>query len=261
MSEEQLPTQPAPRPSPGESAKPTSLCEQITAALPAYSIGATDPEEEALVQAGLAACPQAADELAGYAALAAALHQSVAPVQPPSRLEAQLRAAIRQPVGTRPRQSAQHQSWRWAIMWRAAAVAAILLLTIFCWYALEQNRQLRRPVVATTLRQAIELPPAQAQSNASAQVRWDPESQVALLYANAFPPLQPDQVYQLWLNRDGVRQSGGLFTVDEDGAGLLLFPVDGPLDTLDAMGVTQEPAGGSPGPTGQPVVRRRFDGS
>jgi hypothetical protein len=80
-----------------------------------------------------------------------------------------------------------------------------------------------------------------------------------MLYAKEFPQLQPDQVYQLWLTDNGERESGGLFTVDQNGTGVLVFPVTRPMDSLDSMGITPEPAGGSPGPTSRPVVRRQFN--
>ncbi len=50
-----------------------SQCEMIRELIPAYSIGATDPEETRLVEALLPECPEAATELADYYELAEAL--------------------------------------------------------------------------------------------------------------------------------------------------------------------------------------------
>jgi anti-sigma-K factor RskA len=61
--------------------------------------------------------------------------------------------------------------------------------------------------------------------------------------------------FQLWLRKDDVRLSAGVFQVDATGSGTLVFHVPEPLDTLDALGITTEPVGGSEGPTGQGVVR------
>lgn len=45
-------------------------CEQLLALLPAYSIGATDPEETRFVEATLENCPEAVEELRDYAKMA-----------------------------------------------------------------------------------------------------------------------------------------------------------------------------------------------
>lgn len=45
-------------------------CEQLLALLPAYSIGATDPEETRFVEATLEYCPEAVEELRDYAKMA-----------------------------------------------------------------------------------------------------------------------------------------------------------------------------------------------
>jgi anti-sigma-K factor RskA len=267
---------------------PTGYCQQVEEAIPAYAIGASDPEEAALVQAGLATCPELVHTLADYAALAEALHTTAPPVIPPAHLEERLRAALHQPIAA-PRASRplarppvrQRLGWRWSATWAAAAVTALLLLLALNLYAIRQNLELRGQIealrqqqLASDLqknalylfrgsgeRQTILLPAAQENSNATAEVLWEPGVGVALLYANAFPPLEADQVYQLWLTRAGEPQSGGLFTVDTSGSGLLIFPVNQPLDTLDSMGITPEPAGGSPGPTAPPVVRHQFQSS
>jgi anti-sigma-K factor RskA len=165
------------------------------------------------------------------------------------------------------------------MVWAGAAAAAVVLLTALNLYWIQQNLALHQQInqliteraaekqaengilvlLASDERLAIDLPAAQENSQANAEVLWDPAVSVAMLYAKAFPALPPDKVYQLWLTSNGQRQSGGLFTVDPNGTGVLLFPISQPLDNLESMGVTPEPAGGSPGPTAPPVVRRRFD--
>jgi anti-sigma-K factor RskA len=261
-------------------------CRQIDALMAAYAIGATDPEETAFVHARLRECPDATAALAAFAALNDALLSSTRPLPPPPALEANLRRAL----GARPPAPAEHRrrpgagwlaGWRWAAVWQAAAVAAILLLVGLNGLLIRQQQQLRKAydqlaaqqtlraeqedavyrLLASTGRRAFELPPAQEASAATADILWDPTLNVALLYARSFPTLPPDQAYQLWMTADGVRESGGLFSVDESGAGVLIFPVTRPLDQLDSMGITNEPAEGSPGPTGSAVVRRRFSGS
>jgi anti-sigma-K factor RskA len=68
------------------------------------------------------------------------------------------------------------------------------------------------------------------------------------------PLLTEDQQYQIWLIQDGVRTSGGVFSVNEDGYGNLMVSAEQPLDSFQSFGVTIEPLGGSPQPTGEKIL-------
>ena len=103
--------------------------------------------------------------------------------------------------------------------------------------------------------QEVILPAAQENSTAQADVLWNNTLGIAVVYVRDFPELPPDQAYQLWLRKDDQRISPGLFTVETGGMGIFVFPIEQSLDFYDVMGITPEPAGGSPGPTGPPVVR------
>ena len=115
----------------------------------------------------------------------------------------------------------------------------------------------RTRVLAATIARAGEtydMSAAQPDSAAFAQVGWFDAAGVGILEATDFPSLAPGMAYQLWLIRDGQRTSGGLFTVSDTGSGTLIFTPPDTLDAFDGMGVTPEPASGSPGPTAPPVV-------
>jgi hypothetical protein len=105
--------------------------------------------------------------------------------------------------------------------------------------------------------QRLELAAAQENSPAHASVVWSPEADIAVLYAESFPPLPEDKAYQLWLRKGESREDGGVFTVADDGTGIYIFETSDNLDQFDALGITDEPAGGSPEPTGEAVVRFR----
>jgi anti-sigma-K factor RskA len=74
------------------------------------------------------------------------------------------------------------------------------------------------------------------------------------LVVEELPLLDESQQYQLWLIRDGVRTSGGVFSVYGSGYASLHVRSEEPLISFDSFGVTVEPAGGSPGPTGEKVL-------
>lgn len=154
---------------------------------------------------------------------------------------------------------------------RSLATAASLLLVSLNLTLLVQNQQLRtrQEQLETELNQQnkaliflaaeepqeVILPAAQADSMAQADVLWNSSLGIAVVYVRAFPDLPPDQAYQIWLNQDGQRTSPGLFTVESGGMGIFVFPIQQSLDLYDVIGITPEPAGGSPGPTAPPVVR------
>jgi anti-sigma-K factor RskA len=56
------------------------------------------------------------------------------------------------------------------------------------------------------------------------------------------------------LIKDGKRTSGGIFTVRANGYGSLLIKAGNSLLGYTAFGITIEPAGGSPEPTGAKVL-------
>jgi anti-sigma-K factor RskA len=74
------------------------------------------------------------------------------------------------------------------------------------------------------------------------------------LVVDGLPALDEMSQYQLWLIRDEQRTNGGIFSVDEEGYGNLWVSSPEPLLSYSAFGITVEPAGGSPGPTGVKVL-------
>ncbi|MGI8673735.1 MAG: anti-sigma factor, partial [Thermoleophilaceae bacterium] len=60
------------------------------------------------------------------------------------------------------------------------------------------------------------------------------------------------RVYEVWLKRGERMVPGSLFDVSAGGNGTVGIP-DG-LDEVDALLVTEEPAGGRRTPTGRPIL-------
>jgi anti-sigma-K factor RskA len=80
------------------------------------------------------------------------------------------------------------------------------------------------------------------------------DGEYGTLVVDGLPPLDAGHQYQLWLIRDGQRTSGGLLTVNAHGYGVLEISAPEPLVRYPSLGVTIEPMGGSPGPTGEKVL-------
>jgi hypothetical protein len=73
----------------------------------------------------------------------------------------------------------------------------------------------------------------------------------AELDVDALPSLPPSRVYQLWLfEADQSARSGGTFTVNQRGNAATRIGLPVPIDRVQSATITQEPAPGSPSPTG-----------
>lgn len=76
----------------------------------------------------------------------------------------------------------------------------------------------------------------------------------SVLILNGLAPLPADQTYELWLiPSDGDPVSAGLVQVTADGATVSQIPMPSQPQEFAAVGLSIEPAGGSPQPTG-PIV-------
>lgn len=74
------------------------------------------------------------------------------------------------------------------------------------------------------------------------------------LVVDGLPALEAGKQYQLWLIRNGQSASDGVFSVAPDGYGMMVVQSSRPLTDYSSFGITIEPAGGSPGPTGKKVL-------
>lgn len=261
-------------------ARATADCEQLGALLPAHSIGATDRDEAAYVEANLDACPGAAGELASYRELASWLATQAPPAEPPARLRDSIMAAVRVTAQARGERPASR-----TIAFRPAAVrpgglrltlglvAAIALVFAGALWALSELSRLRETNEWLTERiekqsalimtfqaedaRLLRLPAAAngQGAGANALVIWAPSLHQGMLMAEKFPALAEGKTFQAWVTRGEEITSLGTFRINAEGAGYLVLPADVLDAPFDALGVTMEPAGGSERPTSKPVVR------
>ncbi len=232
--------------------------EVVRDLIPAYALGAADTEEQAEVERHLKQCAECRALLADYRLLADDLLYAVPQRSAPSHLTADLRRRLAQP---RHRQALR---WR-GLSARAGALVALaasivlLFATNLYWWSRATAIEERVAMQATAIVALAEAPTVTLQGdalapNARGVLYYRPEATVAVLHVYHLPPVEQGKVYQIWLIRDGQRDSGGLFTVDEEGEGTALVTAPRPLREYNAVGVTMEPAGGSPGPTSPRVI-------
>jgi anti-sigma-K factor RskA len=225
--------------------------------------------------------------------MAQSLLYSAPQVQPPAHLLGRIMAAASEspapskPAPVPPSQPASQPLERsrgvWQIIQRwspLAAAAAIVLLVASILLSNGQLNELRAQQAALAARideqqtalsiwerrdaNRVDLVQSseQPQPETYVSVVWAPSTQGqtwdVLVYANRLPPLSANRTYQLWFIRGNERMSATLFQVDAQGNGLVSFESQVPLANFELMGVTDEPAGGSPAPTTNPVVLGRL---
>jgi anti-sigma-K factor RskA len=146
----------------------------------------------------------------------------------------------------------------------AIALVSLLVAAASGGYALTAHQQLQdtaqlaetlaimyQPgMVARTLT-GTEVTPA-----AKGRVFLVPDGTKAVLMTYDLPRLAKNEAYQCWLvNQEGERRvDGGVFTVDDKGRGHWIIRAPMVLSHFRSLGVTKEPARGSPGPTGPRVL-------
>jgi anti-sigma-K factor RskA len=102
---------------------------------------------------------------------------------------------------------------------------------------------------------AVPLTATDDSSSATGFVIISADGDNGALVVDGLPPLGESQQYQLWLIRDGQRTSGAVFSTDEHSYGGTRIRAPRSLLDYSAVGITIEPAGGSPQPTGMQVLR------
>ena len=83
----------------------------------------------------------------------------------------------------------------------------------------------------------------------------DPKDNGGVLAVRGLPLLDTGHVYQLWLYKRAGQWSCGVFGVGGDGYGNLLLEVPREFREFTAIGITIEPVGGSPLPSGALVAK------
>lgn len=235
--------------------------DDILDLLTAYALGALGPDEIAQVGQLLAERPDLRATLAELRATADQLPHALAQPEPPADLRQRVldravgRAAPRPglaPAAPRRRLGA----WQGAL---GALAAVALLAAVVGWAQLFRARG----ELASAQAQigALQAEVAQAQrvlaslqgsggSGAILQTR----SGATLLVAQ-LPPLSSGRVYQLWrIQGSSPPASAGTFFVDGRGFGRSTLPPGQQPLPGETVAVTDEPAGGSPGPTTKPLI-------
>ena len=89
---------------------------------------------------------------------------------------------------------------------------------------------------------------------------WERASDQWTFIAHDFPALQPGRTYQLWLVLGSSPQSVGVFAPDALGSARISARVPLDSEARPQIAVTEEPSGGSPQPTSDPIIVKQVSG-
>lgn len=231
----------------------TSLCELVSA----YALGCLDADEAAAFAGHLETCADCRADLPVFRGVADALLLAVPDVAPSPVVREQLMALagggnesirwlepragrstgrLRSP---RLRRRAARRTWAMAVIALAAVVLGGLLLAFAARWA--------APV------RAVALLPTDVAPTAAGELRFARDG-AATLEVTGLPALPAGRQYQLWLVAGDERDSGAVFSVDAGGGAVVPVTAARPSTAYERFGITIEPAGGSPGPTGDRVL-------
>lgn len=228
-----------------------------------YALGNLEENERELFERHLATCKACQEELRAYQRVVDELALSAPMVNPPPRLRAAILQKTTPQPSRLPADAAPAGSWfrrffqNLSPAWGIASLALILALVFSNIYFIQQANQAQQaagsPFHVSLLHSAN-----QPVGNATAMVIVSEHGLFGTLVTDNLPPLNNQQQYQLWLNKDGKKTSGGIFSVNPSGYGWLKIESKTSLLEIQSFGVTIEPAGGSPAPTGQKVLGGNF---
>ncbi len=240
--------------------------EEYQGLIPAYAFGATDAVETRQVAEHLRHCGECRALLASYRALSDDLLYtapgSFAPADAGAHLARRLARSGHPAARTGLAGFWERVGARLAWPLVGAALLALVLTNVYWFGRLSRlEEQVTSQVAAINAASPVPMATLYADDDAShaAGVVYAPGGVGwVLLCVYDMPALPEGMAYQVWLIRNGERDSGGLFQVSPKGYGLLLMELAQPLDAYEALGVTIEPASGSPGPTSPRVLGGRL---
>jgi anti-sigma-K factor RskA len=232
--------------------------DHVNDLLPAYVLEALDEREARQVASHLDKCRHCQEELRQYQDVSGMLGLAVATAVPPPHLKASLVQRLGQVH--RPALQPEKESIPWYIRLRSAlgspapavGVASLLLALVLFAGSLFLWQQTGRPF--ETALPLLNFTSTEIAPEARAVLVMSRDTRTGTLVADGLAYLAEDQQYQLWLIENGERTSGGVFSVNPDGYGYLRVNSPRRLGDFSGFGVTIEPLGGSPAPTGPKVL-------
>jgi anti-sigma-K factor RskA len=110
------------------------------------------------------------------------------------------------------------------------------------------------PQTPISAAQTISLKGTKVQPQAQGQLIANLKSESAVLVITGLGQLEAGRTYQVWLIDASGPKSAGFLSVDVHGQGVLIVTSSAEIGSFKSLGISVEPKGGSPQPTGDIVV-------
>ncbi len=265
-------------------------CNRVKELIPYYALGALNAADLMAVEEHLDGCLDCADLAREYLTTSVAL-ASLAPLaEPPASLRYRIMAAVEAqvkdqaasalPVSTPVSVATGRHRWGgWRLgVTGAVASVSLLLAGVLLALLLDIRSDLRelqasteelvelvvgqrdfsniaamQGVTSMTLQSTEQPPRARGVLMTSSDHTW------GILYSLGLEPQADEMAYQVWLIRDGIRLSGGIFSVDDTGYGQVYIRFPAKLEEFSGIGVTEEPMDGSLAPSSEPILTARIN--
>jgi anti-sigma-K factor RskA len=229
--------------------------------LSAYALGALDANETITLENHLQTCEPCRAELADYQRISAGLLSALPPQSPRPALKRILQKRLET-----PRPQIKFSFSQIAITGAFILLLALNIVSLLQIYSLKQqqaelNSQHYSEQTAISM---LAYPGAQPitfdQNGISGSLLVDTNRNLLAVFAWHLPPAPAGKTYQMWLmDAKGNRTSGGFLAPDTDQLFVMaVIASPGPLTNFTGLGVTLEPSGGSPAPTGPRVLHVSF---
>jgi anti-sigma-K factor RskA len=231
--------------------------EHVLEIIPAYALNCLEGEEAIRVAEHLKHCQVCQAELRAYIPVVDLLPLAAPQVEPPSQVRQAILARLEKAPPVEEKPSA------WALFanklkvaspaWGLASLALVVVLLVSNLALWRQVSHLQASPDVPAL-QVVNLSGTEFAPGATGMIVISRDGESGTLVVDRLPMLSPAEEYQLWLIKDGKRTSGGVFSVKDGGYSAKVIYAPLPLVDYSSFGVTIEPAGGSPAPTGEKVL-------
>jgi len=263
-------------------------CPEVEELIDLYVIGALTREEGREVAVHLDGCPGCRAIEARVREVAQLMRLTVEQPDPSPALRSRILALAQAEAGATPviALGSGPPWWRAFLGWlspapvRMAAAFAVIPLVLSAWLAV-QVVQLRSEMRSTETAlahswetsqnvaeiigramqhggQTVNLQGMERAPDASGMLYYAPSEGEAVLVARGLPELSQGKVYQCWLQSGERRMNAGTFYRENDGRALVVIKSPMRLDAVEAVGVTEEPHGGSTEPRGDRYIWGRL---
>ncbi|MEV6650573.1 anti-sigma factor [Streptomyces sp. NPDC051219] len=232
----------------------------------AYALHALAPDEREEFERHLEDCPPCAQEVRELAATAGRLGMAMTVTPPPALKDQVMRrvSAERQDPPWVAQHARRHgAARRGRTLSRFVLAACVAAAAAFGGIAVWQHQEAEEArheahearQQASAVATVIAAPDARASTGkladgATGTVVVSRSQNKAAFLTSGMPKPPEGKVYQLWFDDGGAMRSAGLMEPYEDSTAVLM---DGPVGSATGMGITVEPAGGSPQPTSDPL--------